>query len=71
MMVEVFKTNVFEPSVANSLLQLLAHQFPGSRISFDLEDCDKVLRVEGDNICADIVMQSIQDEGFECVILVS
>jgi len=46
MMIEVFKTNVQEISQANKIVAVLLEHFPGSRINFDMHDCDKVLRVE-------------------------
>ena len=41
-MVEVFKTNVDRASVAEALNESLLRQFPGSKINFDPDDCDKV-----------------------------
>ena len=49
-MAEIFRTDVKEPSQAQQFIIMLSQYFPGSRITFDLEDCDKVLRVFGDNI---------------------
>lgn len=45
--VEVFKTNVQQQRQAAWLLGLLNRQFPLCRINFDLDDCDRILRVEG------------------------
>lgn len=66
MMVEVFKTDVQEMSQANHMIALLYQQFPGTKINFDLEDCDKVLRIEGHNILPRQVMQLIEENGFTC-----
>jgi hypothetical protein len=46
-MVEVFKTNVQKGEEAIRIKELLHALFPDSRITFDLDDCDRVLRVEG------------------------
>ena len=46
-MVEVFKTNVYEPCQSIMLVRILYNYFPDHRINFDLEDCDRILRVEG------------------------
>jgi hypothetical protein len=46
-MVEVFKTNIYNGEEAIRIKKLLHILFPESKINFDLEDCDKVLRVEG------------------------
>ena len=64
-MIEVFKTNVQEVSEANKMVALLLEHFPGSRINFDMHDCDKVLRVEGDFIAVKI-MALVNENGFHC-----
>ncbi len=45
-MVRVYKTNVNKHSRAKSILNAIRATQPGSDPSFDLEDCDKVLRIE-------------------------
>lgn len=69
MVVEVFKTNVRQAPHANKLVSILLHHFPGSRINFDLDDCDNVLRVEGENIKADKVITVVEENGFNCDVL--
>ncbi|RIV23704.1 hypothetical protein DYU11_12050 [Fibrisoma montanum] len=44
-MVEVFKTNVRDPKRARALLDQIHGTFIGYTASFDLEDCDNILRV--------------------------
>lgn len=44
--VKVYKTNVDERSEATSILDDIREKLPGSDPSFDLEDPDKVLRIE-------------------------
>ncbi len=44
--IKVYKTNVMERSIARDILNKIQQYLPGSNPSFDLEDCDKVLRVE-------------------------
>lgn len=66
MMVEVFKTNVKRRTDANSLLILLRRYFPHNRINFDLDDCDKILRIQGDEFCPLKITQFVNDNGFEC-----
>ena len=68
-MVEVFATNVHEPAEARTLVALLQQHFPGSKINFDLSDCDKVLRVEGTNICPEEVTLLVTATGFRCTVL--
>jgi hypothetical protein len=48
-MVEVFKTDVHDPGYALLIQQLLQTVFVGFEVSFDLEDCDKILRVKSDH----------------------
>lgn len=45
-MVEVFKTNVTARRQARWLLHQIHATFTHYRANFDLDDCDKVLRVE-------------------------
>lgn len=68
-MVEVFKTNVQELDHAEELKALLAAHFPGSKINFDLDDCDKVLRIEGENFIAGKIMTLVNMRGFNCIIM--
>jgi hypothetical protein len=44
-MVEVFRTNVKDHSHAGMLIGQIHFTFPGYRANFDLEDCDRILRV--------------------------
>jgi hypothetical protein len=68
-MVEVFKTNIKETSQAAQLVALLRRHFPDSKINFDLDDCDKVLRVEGENFITRKVMRLVKEKGFICNLL--
>jgi len=68
-MVEVFKTNVQEIEHAAQLIAMLQQHFPGSKINFDLDDCDKVLRIEGTNFITDHVMLFLKANGFHCNVL--
>lgn len=68
-MIEVFKTNVQEFSEAQMLVVLLRKHFPNSKINFDLDDCDKVLRVEGNNLRIEKVMTLVTQKGFLCTVL--
>ena len=68
-MIEVFKTNVHKAGEARRLVALLLNHFPGNKINFDLDDCDKVLRVEGRNFVTEQVMNLMQQSGFQCAVL--
>lgn len=69
MMIEVFKTDVQKAGSSKMLIrQLLAH-WPDCKINFDLEDCDKVLRVEGEGFCANRIIELLKINGHHCEIL--
>jgi len=65
-MIEIFKTDVQQPGTANLLIAKLMLLFPGSRVSFDLDDCDRVLRVEGPNICCEKIARLLNASGYSC-----
>jgi len=68
-MVEVFKTNIQEARQANVLFKELSQQFPLFKINFDLQDCDKILRVEGESILYDKIISLVHTNGYQCQIL--
>ena len=67
--IEVFKTNVYDRQDAERMVAFLSHYFPGSRINFDLHDCDKILRVEGLDFTVEKVQALVKQKGFECCLL--
>ncbi|MGN6165463.1 MAG: hypothetical protein ACTHOF_13080 [Flavisolibacter sp.] len=68
-MVEVFKTNVQEATEAQSIVAMLLQHFPDSKINFDLHDCDKVLRMEGEDFENKKVVSLVTQKGFTCTLL--
>lgn len=68
-MVEVFKTNVRGKRQARALLNILSERFPLFKINFDLEDCDKILRVEGSNVRHEKIAKLVTDNGYCCDVL--
>ncbi len=69
-MVEVFKTNVTESFHAEILLRLIHTSFKDCCASFDLEDCDKILRIECSNTFkSDHLIGLLKDMGFKIEIL--
>ena len=68
-MVEVFKTNVRGIRQANHIIQKLAKEFPGHKINFDLSDCDKILRVQGENILESKIISIVTELNYKCKIL--
>ncbi len=69
-MVEVFKTNIKHRGQTKPVIKKLEASFPGSCINFDLEDCDRILRVEGEDICPVKIKELVTADGYECEALV-
>ena len=69
-MTEIFKTNVQTEIEALLLTRLLGKIFSEAKINFDLEDCDKILRIEGlrknNN---QIIIDDLNKYGFCCEVL--
>ncbi len=70
-MVEVFKTNVDNRDHAQWLVALIHKRFPHYQANFDLEDCDKILRVKSlkDIICPASLISVLKDLGFYAEVL--
>ena len=69
-MIEVFKTNVNDISRSQMLISLITTRFTVRRVNFDLEDCDKVLRVEGPEFCPKQVIDLLKLNGHHCEVLI-
>ena len=68
-MVEIFKTNVEKVSESEILLQKLSRHFPKHKINFDLDDWDKILRVQGKDISVEKIIQVLNKENYQCKLL--
>lgn len=68
MAIEVFKTNVRRRSQSRILAGSLQTHFSGS-VHFDLEDCDKVLRIEAPEVDPALVIRLVKEQGFDCEVL--
>jgi hypothetical protein len=68
-MIEVFKTSVSEPAHAENLVAQLVRLLPGCKVNFDLDDCDRVLRVEGQNFTAGSIVELVTERGHSCAVL--
>lgn len=68
-MVEVFKTNVESAEYAERLLRKLLTQYPHCHINFDLQDCDRILRVEGRYVESGRIIEVVCHNGFDCQVL--
>ena len=71
-MIEVFKTNVCSHKDARKILKSLSKFAPMYKMNFDLEDTDKILRIEVDN-ATDIdiheVMTLVKRANFEIEVM--
>jgi len=68
-MVEVFKTNVEKHHTAEALIEKLLLHFPNTKINFDLGDCDRILRVEGDHVPSAKIIELLDSCGYELELL--
>lgn len=51
------------------MLTVLSKKFPGFKINFDLNDCDKILRVEGNYILPEKIKALLNTNGYQCAAL--
>lgn len=65
-MVLVFKTTVDCEKSAKKLAPLLDQILIKAKWSFDLDDCDKVLRIESSENTSDLVIRLMNKNGFLC-----
>lgn len=69
-MIEVFKTNVENVFQANTIKDQIQKTFTDYTASFDLEDCDRILRVKGSGfVHAASVIELLKDFGFNAEVL--
>ncbi|MDR7209418.1 hypothetical protein [Flavobacterium piscis] len=67
MTVEVFKTNVQKECDKDYVINVIQAQFPDYKINFDLEDCDKILRIEGVELKPENIVKYVNHLGYICV----
>jgi hypothetical protein len=68
-MVEVFKTNIVDKTAASEVTAILYNHYPSGRINFDLEDCDKILRIESEKVIPEEVAGILSVKGYFCQVL--
>ena len=68
-MVEVFKTNVSSEGHATTLIGLLQLAFPNHKINFDLDDCDRILRIEGHSISPESIITLLKENNCDGEVL--
>lgn len=68
-MVEVFKTNVDSLAASEELHAELQFLFPTCKINFDLDDCDRILRIEGNGFNNETISKILMRNNFICEVL--
>lgn len=68
-MIEVFKTNVSSEKKSKIIIDALHLLLPNAKINFDLEDSDKILKIESSSITTHIVIEYLLlfDTRAECL----
>lgn len=69
MMVEVFKTNIPDRAAARRVTAALRRMHGYTLVSCDLEDCDRVLRIEAECVDADAVMDVLRGLDIGCAVM--
>jgi hypothetical protein len=62
----VFKTNILEEDDVMKVTSSISKDLRIKRWTVDCVDCDKVLRVESNDMLPDEVIELIQDAGYSC-----
>jgi hypothetical protein len=66
MNVLVFKTSVEDPLIVKALKPSLDRLVGDGKWSFDLTDCDKILRIASTSITAESAIDLMSHFGFQC-----
>jgi len=65
-MVEVFKTNIRSHTTAIQIKLELHSLFPDCKINFDLDDCDRILRIESACYIGRKIEETLTKKGYYC-----
>ena len=70
-MIEVFKTNVENHVQARFTISLIVNRYPSYVVNFDLEDCDKILRIESEKEDVDnvFIIMLLASLGYDAEVL--
>ncbi len=69
MQVEVFKTNVDSKKEAKMILEEIEASFPGAKVNFDLDDKDKILRIQSPSVSIEEIKNCLEGKGYYCELL--
>lgn len=62
----IFKTNVNCQEAVKQLEPLLNRHWAISKWNFDLEDCDRILRIEASKEISEEIIKLLHSKGFDC-----
>ena len=65
-MIYIFKTSVKTKKLVQQLKPFLDNSLQQSKWNFDLEDCDKILRIESPTEISEAVNKLLNGKGFDC-----
>jgi len=65
-MIYVFKTSVETRLQAKGLTPYIDKILPGSKWNFDLDDCDRILRIESEENIVLPIINVLKDHNFDC-----
>jgi len=68
--VEVFRTNITSENIAIDIVKEIHSMFPEISVNFDLDDCDKILRLVTPSYDYVLKVASVvQSNGYYCEVL--
>lgn len=68
-MIEVLRTNVQSEITARYLVGIIQSQYPDQRVNFDLNDCDRILRIQSACPRLEAIIHLLNKEGFQAELL--
>ncbi|RZK13203.1 MAG: hypothetical protein EOO46_00225 [Flavobacterium sp.] len=63
---KIFSTDIENRTQVKDVSTAICSLFPGSIVTVDLEDCDKVLRVDGNIPSSEYIISLLSKLGFRC-----
>lgn len=65
-MIKIFRTDVQTEFQVTEIINVLLSEFHNFNISIDLEDWEKILRVQGNGFNGKDVERIVQSQGYQC-----
>lgn len=69
-MIEVFKTNITDMKASQEISYELSRILPHAKINFDLDDCDKILRIVSEEPVVSETINFLHFRGHHCEVLI-